>query len=185
MSTPRIPGVNPDTKSKENIMGNTRNIAGIERSRDGRFARTNYGIGGDDFAAEYAPRMTTSEPEFDIDELSEKLGQPSTYDPVKAAQLDADLDRTEYVSTAVEVIEEDGLPVIVLTREKLMLVTTPEVEGVTWDDELENTKLHRDVDGRESTDFDELRRHVQNRAENAGINISNIEIRENAVYNYS
>lgn len=165
----------------------------------------------------FYPRPPKEEPvtEYDIDELSDALGQESRFDAVAYANVrdNGDQGDGEYVEESIEVIEEHSKPVVVLKREMTRFIfdsfVYPDNEGGDEADELAADAFNagdREIDAaaaetaqaavvkeaeanvliiEEDSDFDDLRRSLEDNAEREDIDLTGIEVREERVVEFS
>lgn len=152
--------------------------------------------------------------EYDIDELNDSLGQESRYDAVAYANVrdNGDQGDGEYVEESIEVIEENSKPVVVLKRETTRFIfdsfVYPDNAGGDEADELAADAFNagdREIDAtaaetaqaavlkeaeanvliiEEDSDFDDLRRSLEDNAEREDIDLDGIEVREERVVEF-
>lgn len=186
------------------------------RETDGKFGKALYGGGGADYENRNGP-PAPSAPVYDCDELNDSLGRESRFDAVAYANVrdNGDQGDGEYIEESIEVIEENGEPVVILKRETTRFIfdsfVYPDNEGGDEADTLAADAFNagdREVDAAaaetaqaaalkeaeanilvstydEDSDFDDLRYWLKSSAEDEDIDLDGIEVREERVVEFS
>lgn len=183
------------------------------RKGDGKFGKALYGGGGAAYLADNPPPPMPA-PVYDCDELNDALGRESRFDEVAYVNVRdrGDQGDGEYIEESIEVIEENGEPVVILKRETTRFIfdsfVYPDNEGGDEADTLAADAFNagdREIDAaaaetaqaavlkeaeanvlviEEDSDFDDLRRSLEDNAEREDIDLDGIEVREERVVEF-